>query len=242
MIMPLTCRYPASMIAPSRTLARIRHTGGRSGLRRSTVNPALDSSSRDRPVRSPRCLLPSGSLVDAALLVVSGGSRVPKASRSDGVAAFDAVGAAWTINGGGRAVTRVGPCAGSWDSAPAWPMTSGNTQGGGHPSGGRSRTGPVTQRRPHGATLPKTSSPARRGGIRSDRRPGAGPCTAWCCRPGCPARPVPAWADERARAGLTTTVAGLPEPCPTAGTGAKVGGDLQTYRAVRLAQRCRPAP
>lgn len=53
---------------------------------------------------SPRLggTLLSGSLVDAALFVESGGSRVPQASRSDGVAGLDAFGAAWTIIGRGR--------------------------------------------------------------------------------------------------------------------------------------------
>jgi hypothetical protein len=39
-IKPLSCAFAAFMITRSRTLARIRHTGGRSGLRRSAVNPA----------------------------------------------------------------------------------------------------------------------------------------------------------------------------------------------------------
>jgi hypothetical protein len=59
-IMPLTCRCPVSKITTFRTLARIRNTGGRYGLRRSTVNRYLTSLRRDRPVRSPGCLHPSG--------------------------------------------------------------------------------------------------------------------------------------------------------------------------------------
>lgn len=88
------------MIATAGTLARIRHTGGRFGRRRFTVNPGLTSYGGSLQSARLGCLLPSGSLVDAALLVVAAGSKVPEASRSDGVAAFDAVGAAWTINGG----------------------------------------------------------------------------------------------------------------------------------------------
>ena len=38
------------------------------------------------------------SLADAALLVVAGGSRGPKASRSDWAAALEAAGAAWTMS------------------------------------------------------------------------------------------------------------------------------------------------
>ena len=47
------------------------------------------------------CLVSSDPLVYAALLVVSAGARVPKASRIDGIAALDTVGAARTIPGRG---------------------------------------------------------------------------------------------------------------------------------------------
>jgi hypothetical protein len=40
----------------------------------------------------PGYLLSFSSFVHAAVLVVSGGSRMPKASRSDGIAALEAVG------------------------------------------------------------------------------------------------------------------------------------------------------
>jgi hypothetical protein len=40
----MTCTYVAPMIALTRTLARIRYTGDRSGFRPSDVNPALTSS------------------------------------------------------------------------------------------------------------------------------------------------------------------------------------------------------
>ena len=43
--------------------------------------------------------LGSCSLVDAAVFVVSGVSRVPEVWRSGGVVALDVVGAAWTMNG-----------------------------------------------------------------------------------------------------------------------------------------------
>jgi hypothetical protein len=83
---------------PSRTLARIRRTGGRSGLRRSTVNAPLTPPRRTGQSARPGCLLLPRSLVQAALLVVSGESRVPQASRSDGAAALDAAGTTWTMS------------------------------------------------------------------------------------------------------------------------------------------------
>jgi hypothetical protein len=92
-VMPLTWGYISSMIAPSRILAR-----GPSGLRQSTVNPALTPPRATAQSARPGCLLPSGFLVDAALLVVADVSRVREASRSDGVAALEAVGAAWTMS------------------------------------------------------------------------------------------------------------------------------------------------
>jgi hypothetical protein len=96
-----TCRYTAFKIPASRTLACIRHTGGRSGLRRSTVNAPLTPPHGTGQSARPGCLLLPRSLVPAALLVVSGGSRVPQASRSDGAAALDAAGAAWTLEAEG---------------------------------------------------------------------------------------------------------------------------------------------
>jgi hypothetical protein len=86
------------MIATAGTLARIRHMGGWSGLGRSAVNPALTPPRATSQSARLRCLHPSGSLVDAALLVTAGGSRVPQASRSDGVAALETVAAAWTMS------------------------------------------------------------------------------------------------------------------------------------------------
>ena len=74
-IEPVTCDYMAAMIAAAETLACIRHAVGRSGIRRSTVNLGLtDSHGRFQSARHG-CLLPSGSLVDAALLVVAGGVK-----------------------------------------------------------------------------------------------------------------------------------------------------------------------
>jgi hypothetical protein len=48
------------MIAPSRTLARIRHTAGRSGLRRFTVNPGLTRSTEASGSARPRARTPLG--------------------------------------------------------------------------------------------------------------------------------------------------------------------------------------
>jgi hypothetical protein len=50
-----TCRYTPSKIAPSQASARIRHAGGRSGLRRSTVNAPLT------PPRGPASPLVPGA-------------------------------------------------------------------------------------------------------------------------------------------------------------------------------------
>jgi hypothetical protein len=96
-IMSQTCRHMPSKITRSRTLARIRHTGGRSGPRRSTVIVALTPSSRTGQSARPGCLLLPRSRLHADFLVVSVGSRGPNALRSDGVAALDAADAAWTI-------------------------------------------------------------------------------------------------------------------------------------------------
>jgi hypothetical protein len=82
-------------------LARIRHRGRRSGLRPSTVNAALTPPCGPGQFARPGCPLLPGSLAQAALLAGPGESRGPQASRSDGVAALDAAGAAWTISGGG---------------------------------------------------------------------------------------------------------------------------------------------
>jgi hypothetical protein len=104
-----------------------RSAGGRSGLRQSAVNPGLTRSAGGFQSARLGCPIPSGSLVDAALLVVVAGSKVPEASRSDGAAAFDAVGAAWTIESEG-ATSRVGPCAGPAGLAGGSPMTSANSK------------------------------------------------------------------------------------------------------------------
>jgi hypothetical protein len=103
----VTCSYAAPMIAAAGTLARIRHTGDRSGLRRSTINPAL-MPPRGRSVRSPRVPSPLRLLVNAALLVARRVAWVKSAEgiASDGAAALDAVGAAWTITGRGGSLAR----------------------------------------------------------------------------------------------------------------------------------------
>jgi hypothetical protein len=69
---------------------------------RSAVNPALMPPRTTGKSARSRCQLPPAlSLVDAAHLVVPGGSGVPDASRSDGVAALDVADAAWKMSGRG---------------------------------------------------------------------------------------------------------------------------------------------
>jgi hypothetical protein len=104
-ITPVTCPYSASMIATAVTLARIRHTGRSTWPPAMSCQPDLAAATSNRPGRSPRMPTPLRLLVYAARLVVAAGSRVPRASRSDGLAALDAVGAAWTISGRGSSVS-----------------------------------------------------------------------------------------------------------------------------------------
>jgi hypothetical protein len=86
----------------------------RMGRRRAGCGATVPYRSRERRASStahgPRCLLSSGSLVDAAFLVVSGGSRVPEASQSDGVAALEPVGAAWMMTRLRERLYRSLPC------------------------------------------------------------------------------------------------------------------------------------
>jgi hypothetical protein len=148
-IRPLTCVYTPAVIATAGTLAHIRHTGGRSGLRRSAVNPALTPARATGQSASPGVptplRLPRRCRTPRRVGRVKGAAGIAQSSRSDGEAALGAVGAAWTMIGRGSDVRCGGPCAGSARQAMRSAVTRPDSATARCSRGNAFRTGPALQ-------------------------------------------------------------------------------------------------